>query len=144
MTVEELVAELCKLPYTAEVEIRPVYSADVYLIDDIKVTINGVVRIVVARFPVDPNLAGLDLSKREFFAAAALQGLLANPNKAGVFTWQAGDAVKYADALIEALNANTITITEGTKKAEALNANKNADTPEASAENRPSTQSCSN
>ncbi len=113
MTVEELVCELCKNPSTAEVEIRLVYSSDVYLIDEIKATLDGVVRIVAARFPVDPNLAGLDLSKREFFAAAALQGLLTQQimiDDAAVL------AVSSADALIVALNSE------------------NADTSEASAQ----------
>jgi hypothetical protein len=40
------------------------------------------------------------LTKREYFAAMAMQGLLANPNISCVTS----DAVLYADKLIEALN----------------------------------------
>ena len=42
------------------------------------------------------------LTKREYFAAMALQGLLANDS--GLITSKAIDAVKAADALIEELN----------------------------------------
>lgn len=42
------------------------------------------------------------LTKREYFAAMALQGLLANDS--GLITSKARDAVKAADALIEELN----------------------------------------
>ena len=42
------------------------------------------------------------LTKREYFAAKALQGLLANDS--GLITSKARDAVKAADALIEELN----------------------------------------
>ena len=41
-------------------------------------------------------------TKREYFAAMALQGLLANDS--GLITSKARDAVKAADALIEELN----------------------------------------
>lgn len=47
------------------------------------------------------------LTKREYFAAMALQGLLANDS--GLITSKARDAVKAADALIEELNKNKIT-----------------------------------
>ena len=42
------------------------------------------------------------LTKREYFAAMAMQGLLANDS--GLITSKARDAVKAADALIEELN----------------------------------------
>lgn len=51
---------------------------------------------------VDPN----GLSKREFFAAMAMQGLMANPYDPADITIQkwAKQAVLHADALIDALN----------------------------------------
>ena len=42
------------------------------------------------------------LTKREYFAAMAMQGLLANDS--GLITSKARDAVKAADVLIEELN----------------------------------------
>ena len=42
------------------------------------------------------------LTKREYFAAMAMQGLLANDS--GLITSKARDAVKAAEALIEILN----------------------------------------
>jgi hypothetical protein len=48
-----------------------------------------------------PTHPKLGLTKREYFAAMALQGLIVNGNS-GVFI--ANDAVQMADALIEALN----------------------------------------
>ena len=59
----------------------------------------------------DPNLPDFvksalnrpnGLTKREYFAAMAMQGLLANDS--GLITSKARDAVKAADALIEELN----------------------------------------
>ena len=50
------------------------------------------------------------LTKREYFAAKALQGLLANPNHDGKFSDFAEDAVKHADALLAELAK-----TEGSK-----------------------------
>ena len=47
------------------------------------------------------------LTKREYFAAMAMQGLLANDS--GLITSKARDAVKSADLLIEELNKNKIT-----------------------------------
>ena len=44
------------------------------------------------------------LSKREYFAAMALQGLLSDSNNTGNCAYFATDAVKMADALIEQLN----------------------------------------
>jgi hypothetical protein len=48
------------------------------------------------------NYISTGLTKREYFAAMALQGLLANDS--GLITSKARDAVKAADALIEELN----------------------------------------
>jgi hypothetical protein len=48
------------------------------------------------------DLPNNGLTKREYFAAIALQGLLANDS--GLITSKARDAVKAADALIEELN----------------------------------------
>ena len=48
------------------------------------------------------NYISTGLTKREYFAAMALQGLLANDS--GLITSKAIDAVKAADALIEELN----------------------------------------
>ena len=57
-----------------------------------------------AAFPFPINHSDIcvikGLSKREYFAAMAMQGLLANPNISCVTS----DAVLYADKLIEALN----------------------------------------
>lgn len=50
------------------------------------------------------EIAEVGLTKRELFAAIALQGLLANPSGAGTVDHFADDAVKQADALIERLN----------------------------------------
>ena len=46
------------------------------------------------------------LSKREYFAALAMQGLLSNPGQIDTtdFEWVATHAVGYTDALIEQLN----------------------------------------
>lgn len=44
------------------------------------------------------------LTKREYFAALALQGLIAHPSVVGDFEGLSKYAVKYADALIKALN----------------------------------------
>lgn len=44
----------------------------------------------------------IGLTKREFFAAAALQGLLANPQSSGGY--HPGNAVRLADQLIIELN----------------------------------------
>ena len=46
------------------------------------------------------------LTKREYFAALALQGLLANPNN-GTPELQVPRAIKAADALIAALDDST-------------------------------------
>lgn len=48
------------------------------------------------------NYISTGLTKREYFAAMAMQGLLANDS--GLITSKARDAVKAADALIEELN----------------------------------------
>lgn len=58
-------------------------------------------------FPIDPQnqFANLGLTKREYFAAMALQGFIygryVNPKEAAEY------AVKYADALLEALYHET-------------------------------------
>jgi hypothetical protein len=44
------------------------------------------------------------LTKREYFAAMAMQGMLANTNINGNLSDFANEAVRHADALIEALN----------------------------------------
>ena len=44
------------------------------------------------------------LTKREYFAAMAMQGLLANPELTEDYVLIAKDAVQMADALINALN----------------------------------------
>ena len=44
------------------------------------------------------------LTKREYFAAMALQGLCANPNESGLFEVNALRAVGMADTLIKELN----------------------------------------
>ena len=48
------------------------------------------------------NYISTGLTKREYFAAMAMQGLLANDS--GLITSKARDAVKAAEALIEILN----------------------------------------
>lgn len=48
------------------------------------------------------NYISTGLTKREYFAAMALQGLLANDS--GLITSKARDAVQAAEALIEILN----------------------------------------
>ena len=48
------------------------------------------------------NYVSMGLTKREYFAAMALQGLLANDS--GLITSKARDAVQAAEALIEILN----------------------------------------
>lgn len=58
--------------------------------------------------PINPNGAGCDcLTKREYFAAAALQGLLASGD---VITFKdvVRQAVKISDVLIEQLNEEEI------------------------------------
>ena len=60
-----------------------------------------------AAFPGDENKyfdPELGLTKREYFAAAALQGLLANPNRVRSFDEYGPSAVLAADFLIDALN----------------------------------------
>jgi hypothetical protein len=48
------------------------------------------------------------LTKRELFAAMAMQGLLSDPEESGVYATVADVAVKYADALIERLSADPV------------------------------------
>lgn len=47
---------------------------------------------------------GTGLTKREYFAAFALQGILANANAIAELEYWSKFAVKYADALVEELN----------------------------------------
>jgi len=47
------------------------------------------------------------LTKREYFAAMALQGILSNASGVGKIDWWSGYAVKYADQLITDLNKET-------------------------------------
>jgi len=52
-----------------------------------------------------PNEQGaFGLTKRELFAAMAMQGLLSNPELSAEFEAYASDSVKFADALIDGLN----------------------------------------
>jgi hypothetical protein len=44
------------------------------------------------------------LTKREYFAAAALQGMLGDHERNGTFADYARDALKFADALVEELS----------------------------------------
>jgi hypothetical protein len=52
----------------------------------------------------ESNEVHFGLSKREYFAAIALQGLLGTLSKAGYPDKTSVEAVMFADALIEALN----------------------------------------
>jgi hypothetical protein len=52
----------------------------------------------------DLSIAEVGLTKRELFAAMAMQGLLANPATDGTYSQIADDAVVYADQLIKELN----------------------------------------
>jgi hypothetical protein len=52
----------------------------------------------------DGTLISKGLTKREYFASMALQGILANSYLIPEIEHQTKFAVKYADALIEALN----------------------------------------
>jgi len=49
----------------------------------------------------------LGLTKREYFSALVLQGMMADPSGSGRFKQMATEAVIVADALIEALNKET-------------------------------------
>jgi len=65
----------------------------------------------LGEFPAFPSVVPEDatfvtgLTKREYFAAAALQGLLGYRNLTGKHDAIAENAVDFADALIEALEA---------------------------------------
>lgn len=56
-------------------------------------------------FPTDGENQTWGLTKREAIAAMALQGLLANPGVDGAGKDLAIEAIEYADALIDELNA---------------------------------------
>lgn len=60
-------------------------------------------------FPSTRDTQTWGLTKRELFAAMALQGMLANPNLSWAVKDLALDAVESADHLIERLNAESIT-----------------------------------
>lgn len=55
-------------------------------------------------FPTTSNLEDWGMTKREFFAAVALQGLLACPSVDGTMEEIAAEAVEAADELIKILN----------------------------------------
>jgi hypothetical protein len=61
-------------------------------------------------FPSSPDeyKPEFGLTKRELIAAMAMQGLLSDPEESGVYATVADVAVKYADALIERLNADPV------------------------------------
>lgn len=65
---------------------------------------NPIVRSDAAAF-VNPGF-GDGLTKREYFAAAALKGLLACPDVNGTAPELGRIAVKFSEELIAALNAN--------------------------------------
>ena len=50
---------------------------------------------------------GVGLTKREYFAALAMQGLITNERTINIAENLVIDAIKYADALIEQLNNKT-------------------------------------
>lgn len=52
-----------------------------------------------------PSLEGIGLTKREYFAAMAMQGLLSNHMMIDTtnYEWIAEHSIGYADALLEAL-----------------------------------------
>mgnify|MGYP000678153413 CR=1 FL=1 len=50
-----------------------------------------------------PNKWGNGLTRREYFAAMAMQGLMANSSRASIFKNLALDATRAADALLEEL-----------------------------------------
>lgn len=52
------------------------------------------------------NVGAVGLTKREYFAGLAMQGLLAGRSGGWLYEVTANDAVKYADALINKLNKN--------------------------------------
>jgi len=57
--------------------------------------------------PVTANVfsgAHIGLTKREYFAGLAMQGLLANSNYNHDFFWVSDRAIKYADELLKQLN----------------------------------------
>ena len=58
----------------------------------------------VAAYPSTEQPYAPGLTKREHFAALAMQGMLSNPSYIAGFTEAGRDSVKQADALIAALN----------------------------------------
>jgi hypothetical protein len=65
---------------------------------------------VVADFGIDDRQCSEGLTKREYFAAMAMQGLCANSvvGQHSDFSFLATEAVKYSDALIKELNKQTV------------------------------------
>lgn len=62
-------------------------------------------------FPIIATYKGVEfveygLTKREYFAAKAMQGIMADPESVGTFESIAKRSVDIADALIKALNEN--------------------------------------
>ena len=59
-----------------------------------------------AAFPVEQfqHYSSFGLTKREYFASMAMQGILADPDNQGYAEGIAKDAVKMADELITQLN----------------------------------------
>ena len=55
-------------------------------------------------FPTTQDVGDTGLTKREYFAAAAMQGMLGNMNRSTDPKYAAISAVQYADALINELN----------------------------------------
>ena len=51
-----------------------------------------------------PHTSLPGMSKREVIATAAMQGIIANPERGGTYAETADDAVDYADALLSALS----------------------------------------
>ena len=51
-----------------------------------------------------PSSTILDDNQREYIAAAAMQGMLSNPNRSTDPEWVASRSLEYADALIKKLN----------------------------------------
>lgn len=63
-------------------------------------------------FPINDNtlISNYGLTKREYFAAMAMQGLLANPEQINTKDshWVARSSVRYADFILKQLNKNVV------------------------------------
>ena len=71
--------------------------------DDIKIIVSQSAFPQKIEHP-DGDIYTKGLTKREYFAAMAMQGLLANMGNNYLYEIQAKDSVKIADTLIKALN----------------------------------------